>query len=47
MKIVKQMVINKLQDNKENAKIDIFILPKDKEITFFNMGGRVQPKKIP
>ncbi len=35
MNIVEQMVINKLQDYKEKANRDRFILPIDKKITFF------------
>ncbi len=35
MNIIEQMVINKLKDYKEKANRDRFILPLDKNITFF------------
>ena len=35
MNTVEQMVINKLQDYKEKANRDRFILPLEKDITFF------------
>ncbi len=35
MDLVERMVLNKLNDYREKANRDIFILPLDKEINFF------------